>query len=216
MRKTPSRKPVFTIDDLDTLRIITDPLRFQIIEILDREPLSVNQVAEKMGLSASRLYYHIKLLEEHGLIQVVDTRRINNIIEKFYWLTAEDIDFDRELLNFASEGGAENIARMVTSSLDATREDILRSLQARKFNLEKGAPPNPRDMVMIHSKRRLSDATYQAFISRLQALMKEFSELPEETREGEDVSVFSLICYAYPSYYYEEMQEDKSDEREIH
>lgn len=212
MTRMPEREPVFSIEDLDTLRMITDPLRFQIMEILDREPLSVNQVADKMGLSASRLYYHFKLLEEHGLIQVVDTRRINNIIEKFYWLTAEDIDINKELLNFSSETGAENIARMVSSSLDATREDILRSLNARKFNLEKGAKPNPRDMIMIHNKARLSDATYQDFIVRLRALIKEFSELPEETRDGEDVSVFSLICYAYPSYYYETNQDN--DERQ--
>ncbi len=197
------RKPVQIIDDLDTMRLITDSLRFQILSILDEEPLTINQVAKKMGLTPSRLYYHFKLLEDHGIIQVVDTRMINNIVEKSYWLTAEDIEIDKDLINFSSDTGAENIARMVTSQLDATREDILRSLQARKFNLAHGAQPTPRDMVMIHHKSHLTDETYQIFLARLKDLIEEFTQLSEEDSNG-DLNVFALSCFMYPSYYFDE------------
>lgn len=215
-----SRDPVFLVDTMDTLRIIMDPLRSQIVSILNQEPMTIGQVAGKMGLSSSRLYYHFNLLEEHGLIRVVKTRQVNNIIEKIYWLTAEDIDIKKDLINFSSDSGAENIARMVTSSLDATREDVLRSLQARKFHLSRGARPNPRDMVLIQIKKRLDDATYQDFLKEFRALLEAFSELPDADRDGEDVGVYNLVCYAYPSYYYDEdtgsgeKQERKCDDEE--
>ena len=41
-------------------------------------PPAVNQVAGKLGLSNSRLYYHFNLLEKHGLIEVVETHMVNN------------------------------------------------------------------------------------------------------------------------------------------
>ena len=65
--------PVITISDLDTLKVVSDPFRVQILEVLVHEPQTVNQVAEKMGLAPSKLYYHFNMLEKHGLIQVVDT-----------------------------------------------------------------------------------------------------------------------------------------------
>ena len=172
------RSPVFMVENLETLRILTDPLRMEILQILDTEPQSINQVAEKLGLSASRLYYHFKILEEHGLISVVQTRMINNLVEKFYWLTAEDIDFDKSLFEFSSETGQENVERLVLSYLESTRMDMMRSIQARKSKLVNGAKPIPRDMIIVSSKKRIKDETYQMFIQRLKDLLEEFSTLP--------------------------------------
>jgi DNA-binding transcriptional ArsR family regulator len=203
------RKPMFIIEDLETLKVLTDPLRMQILVLLDPEPQTVNQVAEKLGLSSSRLYYHFNMLEDHGLIEVIQTRTINNMIEKLYWVTAEDIDINKELLNFSSETGQENITNMISSSLEVIREDIMRSLQARKFHLEQGGKPNPRNMIMVNSKKRLKDKIYQQFITRLNAFIKEFNELPEETESGEDVNIFSLACYLYPSFYFDEESDKK-------
>ncbi|MGB7093974.1 MAG: winged helix-turn-helix domain-containing protein, partial [Anaerolineales bacterium] len=61
--------PVMMVKDLETLKILADPLRNQILEILAPEKLTINQMAEKLGLAPSKLYYHINLLEKYGLIQ---------------------------------------------------------------------------------------------------------------------------------------------------
>ena len=212
MDKKQERSPVFMVEDLETLRILTDPLRMEILQILDPEPQSINQVAEKLGLSASRLYYHFKILEENGLISAVQTRMVNNIVEKFYWLTAEDIDFDKSLFEFSSETGQENVERLVLSYLESTRMDMMRSIQARKSKLVNGAKPIPRDMIIVSSKKRIKDETYQVFIQRLKDLLEEFSTLPEEKSEAEDVNTFSLACFAYPNYYYEERKFENEKE----
>lgn len=209
MENKPQRKPVILIEDLETLRIITDPLRLQIIDILSPKPMTINQVASRLGLSSSRLYYHFNLLEERGLIEVVETRMVNNLMEKLYWLAAEEIEIDKSLLDFSSGEARENLVRVVTSSLEATRSEILRSLQARSYNLEQGARPVPRDMIISTLQKRLSDETYQNFIERLRSLIKEFSELPEETDTGEESNYFSLACYLYPNFYYENKDDEE-------
>lgn len=208
MDKLPNRAPVFLVDDLETLKVMTDPTRIEILHILAPEPQTINQVAEKLGLSNSRLYYHFKQLEDHGLISVVHTRMVNNIVEKFYWSTADDIDIDTSLLDFSSESGKENIERLVSSSLETTRIDMLRTLQARRENLTTGAASVPREMVITNVKKRLKDETFQAYIKRLKDLLEEFSKLPEEPSEGEDINQFSLAVYAYPNYYYEQGQDE--------
>lgn len=211
MENKPQRKPVLLIEDLETLRIITDPLRLQIIDILSAKPMTINQVANQLGLSSSRLYYHFNLLEERGLIEVVETRMVNNLMEKRYWLAAEEIEIDKVLLDFSSGKARENLVSVVTSSLEAIRSEILRSLQARSFNLEQGARPIPRDMIINSLRKRLSDETYQKFIKRLQSLIKEFSELPEETGSGDDINYFSLACFLYPNFYYENKDDDERE-----
>ena len=209
MEQHKQRKPLFLVEDLETLKVITDPLRLQILELLDREPRTVSDVAEKIGLSPSRLYYHFNLLEKHGFISVVETRMVSNMLEKLYWMTADDVEIDKSLLDFSKNEVQEGLVSLVTSSLDATRAEMLRSLQARSYNLEKGAKPVPRDVILHSMRKRLSDETYQRFILRLRELLEEFDRLPEETRSGDDVNDFSLACYLFPNFYYQdEAQKD--------
>jgi len=92
--------PCLILTDLEAVKAIADPLRSQIIEVLSPEPLTVNQIAEKLGLAPSKLYYHVNMLEKHGFLKVVDTTVRGNIIEKHYWISAYDYDIEKDLLNF--------------------------------------------------------------------------------------------------------------------
>jgi DNA-binding transcriptional ArsR family regulator len=203
------RDAQFMVSDLDTLRVLTDPLRLQILEVLDQRPQTVNQVADKLGHSGSRLYYHINMLEKHGLIKVVETRMVNNMVEKLYWLTAKDIEIDKSLLEFSREGVQDGLVNLVSSSLEATRSEMLRSLQERSFQLDHGARPIPRDIIIQTSRKRLKDETYQKFLEKIRALLKEFSELPEEMGSGENINSFSLALFLYPNFYFETSNESE-------
>src|SRR5690606_22394627 len=138
----------FTITDFETLKIVADPLRAQIFELLIQAPGTVRQVAEKLGQSASKLYYHLGLLEKAGLIRVVETRMVANMVEKQYQATAQNSEVDRGLLTFATDAGKEHINTVLASTLDHTRDDILRSLAARYFALDQGAGQRPRRVML--------------------------------------------------------------------
>lgn len=196
------KSAVFMIKDLETLKVATDALHLQILAILNPEPLTINQVAEKLGSKSSRLYYHFNLLEKAGLIRVVETRTVNNITEKIFWVTAEEIEVEKDLLNFSSSDGQENISQVVISALDATRDDILRSLQARKLEIDHGAKPNPLDMVIKVVKKRLKNETYHQFVEAFHQLMVSFEDLPDEDGQGDEFGVFSVASFLYPSFYF--------------
>jgi predicted transcriptional regulator len=208
MNENLNRKALFMVNDLETLKTLTDPLRMQILELLDPAPQTVNYVAERLGLAASRLYYHFNLLESIGLIEVVRTRTVNNIIEKYYWVTADEIEINADLMNYSSEVGPANIAQMVSSSLETTRDDFVRTLEARKYNLEHGAKPSVKKVIADREMKRLSDKTYQEFLVKVKKILEEFKDLPEADEGDPESNVFSMACYFYPSYYYENEAED--------
>lgn len=215
MENNTSRDPVFIINDLETLKVLSDPLRIQILERLAPKPQTVNQVAESLGLASSRLYYHFKMLESHGLIKVVETRLVNNMIERDYWLTAEEIEIDKDLLSFSSDEGQENIVHVIRLSWEATLEDIMRTLQARQLHIASGQPVNSQEMVMLKLHSRLSPKSYKVFIDRFNHLMEEFNHPEEDLESEEELQEYHLACFIYPSYSYDEEgpTEDENDNK---
>lgn len=198
---TPSQ--LHTIKDLEAAKAIADPLRLQIIEVLLPQPLSVKKIADKLGLTPSKLYYHVNTLEKHNLIRVVDTTIHGNIIEKHYWVTAYNYTVDHEIYNFNVQEpeGKENIISMTLTTLDTVREDFVRSIEARAFNLEHGAEPHPRDLINKREVRRIPDDKIEAFQTRLRALLEEFETMDEP--EKTSIQPWALSVFLYPTFYFD-------------
>ena len=193
--------PVLMVNDLETLKILADPLRNQILEILAPEKLTVNQIAEKLGLASSKLYYHINLMEKQGLIREVDSITKGNIIEKIYWISAYECKMADNLCNFSTSEGQESIMTSMVAPIDTTREDIIRSLEARATALEQGAKAHPRNIRIYREVRNISDELADQFNIKLQALLDDFDNIESE-ETGEDVHRRALTVAYYPSFYY--------------
>jgi DNA-binding transcriptional ArsR family regulator len=201
----------FIIRDLEALKVVADPLRVQLLESLSLEPLTVKELADRLGLAASKLYYHLKLLEEHSLIQVVATRIVSGIIEKQYRATADNLEIDKELLSFRTDDGKANLTSLVNVTFDAAREDMLRSLHARTFNLEQGAAEQPRQMTFIRDLAPISEARAEEFHQRLRALMQEFktagepiSDAISDTPPTGKPQLYALMLALYPTFYFDQ------------
>jgi DNA-binding transcriptional ArsR family regulator len=192
------------VEDLETLRVLADPLRNQIYELLIPASANVRQIADRLGVAPSRLYYHINLLEKHGLIHVVETRMVANMVEKVYRAAAYKIDLAPDLLHFDSGSNREAMPEILTSSIDATREDLLRSVNARMFDVEQGgAPERKRNVMVSRTTARIPDQYADAFRERLIALVEEFIGQDAPARQpAEGDQNYALLVAFYPSFYY--------------
>ena len=200
MKKTQSKKR-FHVSDLETLRAIADPLRVQILELMEGQSLTVKQVAEKLGLAPSKLYYHFGALEKLGLIEVAETRMVANMLEKKFRSNADLLDVDPTLFNFSKEGDNEPINILLASTIDATRDDLLRSLQARQFQLEQGADEQPRRLIINRVVSRVPEQRIEEFQERLMKLLQEF-EAEDQTSKPSD-QPYALSLAFYPSFYFD-------------
>jgi len=201
MKKDKEEKKRFHVSDLETLRAIADPLRVQILELLEGQALTVKQVAEKLGLASSKLYYHFGALEKLGLIEVAETRMVANMLEKTYRSAAHLLDVDPTLFNFSKGGDNESINILLSSTIDATREDLLRSLQARQFQLEQGAEEQPRRIIINRVVSSTSEKRIAEFQERLVKLIQEFEE-EDKTSKSSD-QPYALTVAFYPSFYFD-------------
>lgn len=204
----------FVIKDYDTLKAIADPLRAQIVELLINDPLTVSQVAQRLGLAPSKLYYHFGLLEKIGLIAVVETRMVANIMEKIYRATSGHLEIERSLLNFQTDQGKETINTLLVSTLDTTREDLLRSLEARYALLDQGAAKRPRPVQVTRVQSRMSDERADEFHRRLGELMAEFeaADSGPAGEGGQEQITFALTIAFYPSFYFHGSGHDQPPE----
>src|SRR5262245_4300265 len=66
------------------LRALGDPLRVRLGLLLLEAPRTVKEMAEALDLPTTRLYYHVKILEKHGLVEVVERRMVSGIEERRY------------------------------------------------------------------------------------------------------------------------------------
>ncbi len=109
------------IDDLATLRLLSDPLRLRLIEQLGGRPTTVKALARALGIKPNRLYYHVNLLQEHGLIRVTETRLVSGIVERTYGLVARHLAVSDELALPADvkRDVTETLFRVVSAELGA-------------------------------------------------------------------------------------------------
>lgn len=204
-RRSPKSRSLHVIDDLDTLRVLADPLRNQILEAVLLEPMTVKRIAQRLGLAPNKLYYHVNLLEEHGLIEVVDTRMVSGIVEKTYRAVADSYTVDRKLLSSRTEQGRESILTTLTAVIDATREDLLRSLEARYGEPDEEGKHQPSRVMLNRSQKRLTRAEARRFLRRLRRLTEDFDEATEpQADEEQGTQTFALTVAFYPSFYFAE------------
>jgi DNA-binding transcriptional ArsR family regulator len=72
---------VAVIDDPAAAEASLDPMRARLLAALV-EPGSASTLAAKAGVSRQRLNYHLRELERHGLIELVEERRKGNCTER--------------------------------------------------------------------------------------------------------------------------------------
>lgn len=203
---------VYLIRDLETLRVMADPVRMQIFEALINATLSPKQLAQKLGLATSKLYYHLNLMEQHGLIAVAETVMVANLQEKRYSATAQYLDTDPALLSFATDEGQNNIMTMLATALNTTREDIFRTLRVRAAEIAAAnqqatqAPTAPRQIVISRQVGRMSEARADEFRARLLALLDEFEALDRGPANPDDGPIYALTVAFYPTIHFNDDQ----------
>lgn len=74
---------VRVLDDPETLSVLGHPLRVRILETL-REPGSAATLARTIGQPRQKINYHLKELEQAGLVELVGERRTGNFVESMY------------------------------------------------------------------------------------------------------------------------------------
>jgi len=78
---------VAVIEDPAAAEVSLDPTRARLLAEL-AEPGSATTLAGRVGLPRQKVNYHLRALEKHGLIELVEERRKGNVTERVLQATA--------------------------------------------------------------------------------------------------------------------------------
>jgi DNA-binding transcriptional ArsR family regulator len=78
---------IAVIEDPAVAEVSLDPIRARLLAELS-EPGSATMLAAKVGLPRQKVNYHLKTLEAHGLVEMIEERRKGNVNERIMRATA--------------------------------------------------------------------------------------------------------------------------------
>jgi DNA-binding transcriptional ArsR family regulator len=164
----------------DQLKAIGHKTRALILDLVLDRAATVTEVAAALGLAKGTVGYHMKVLEDAGLVRVVATRQVRAITAKYYGRVGRTIVIKGDFL------GEEFQAPLLAEALAEARE----ADRAGKWVKD--------DPALTFTMRhiRLTQDQAAQFARRLEALAVEFSELP---RGGD--TVYALIAGVYPTHH---------------
>jgi DNA-binding transcriptional ArsR family regulator len=78
---------IAVIEDPAAAGVSLDPVRNRLLAALT-EPGSATMLAARVGLPRQKVNYHLRALEQHGLVELVEERRKGNVTERMLQATA--------------------------------------------------------------------------------------------------------------------------------
>jgi DNA-binding transcriptional ArsR family regulator len=143
-------------------KALADPLRVRLLEWLGEAPRSARQLADRVGLPADRLYYHLGQLEQAGLIEVAEYRRLDRgKVERIYAPAQTEPPGD--------DAGPAETAAFLGSMLQATAIDISAAYQARQDGRH-------REVDLHRGAVRLTDEALAELRGHLEQLAARFAD----------------------------------------
>jgi DNA-binding transcriptional ArsR family regulator len=155
------------------VKAIGHPLRTTILGLLHERAATVTELATTLERPKSTVAHHVKVLAEAGLLQVVRTRRVRAIEERFYGRTAR-------MFYVAVERGpqGEELPRDFNDFEVAAHESAEAFREGKLWGFIRHA--------------RIREAQASEFWERMAELVAEFDRLP---RSGETMYGFAVGVY---------------------
>lgn len=116
------------IQDLQQIKVLTDPRRLQILRFLMTEPATLTQLGEAFGEHPARVRHHLKLLEKIGLVELVEERVVRGFVEKYYQARARAFLFQEIILPDPDQAGK----LIFLGSHDLALEQLILELSSRR------------------------------------------------------------------------------------
>ena len=108
---------------------VLDPVRQHLLANL-AEPDSAAGLARKLGLPRQRLNYHLRALENAGLVELVEERRKGNCFERVLRATARSFVISPEALGVLGPGAESAADRLSSAYLVAAAGRVIRDVGA--------------------------------------------------------------------------------------
>lgn len=181
--------PFQLVSEPRQLKAFADPLRVRVIHLLAAEPMTNQQLADRLGEPQAKVLYHLRFLLDAGLIKRVEERVRGGNVEKYYRATAR---------LYGLRPGPDEYSTFAASMLESVLQEVAAS--------EAAWPDQP--IEWENRRLRLSPARAEEFNRRLLDLLAEYwggpdSDDPNDVaraRGAEEDPAAPRLCFAAVLY----------------
>jgi len=177
---------VFKIKDLEQVRLLSDPLKLQLLRAFAKDPKTTKQVAMELGESITKLYRHVDALFDAGLLEIAGEKRKRGTVERTFRAIAQRFEADHSL--FSEDGSGDGAS---------TARDALRAVEDEIIDVLANAKPGEEQEALL---MRLRCKASPQRISELRRTLKEWIDSTQGDFEDDDENaqeVGALIAF-YP------------------
>jgi DNA-binding transcriptional ArsR family regulator len=194
--------PVRAVDDVETLKALSDPTRVAILRaLMDGSPtrpavMSVKELAERLGEPQTKLYRHVKQLADRGLIRVAETRIVSGIVEQRYQSGQVSLEFEPGFLG--RHAPTDDTTAVFAANLDNFRAEFVDAIRAGQvgFGPEVSPDESYRRLLLSRGTATVPPAKAAEFRSRLAALV---GEVLDAEYEEDGVPIRLLAIFYAPT-----------------
>lgn len=180
--------------DAQLMRALTHDLRVEILALLNEHVASPNELSQEMREPLSQVSYHVRILHECELVELVDTQQVRGSTEHFYRATARAITTAEEFEQMPEEARK----RITRSSLSYT-------FAAASHALATGTLEARSDRHLSSTQMRLDQQGWEDMVAGAQRWLDRQLEIQAESAarlaeaDGEGIPVMaSNLLYETP------------------
>lgn len=110
-------KDILILNKPNDIKLVFSEKYSRILNLIYQKEMSISDMARSLNKNPGSIYYHIKILEKHGLVFLTREEIKGGIVKKFYRTSAKRIVLDTQFYN-ASDGtwaeiSSDNIGRLI-------------------------------------------------------------------------------------------------------
>jgi molybdate-binding protein len=106
------------------IKLLSDARRLAILRLLMREPATLSQLGERLGVTPARVRHHVKRLEAHGFIEMLGDPPAGGFKEKYYRASAPAYFIQRAVLPEPAPDGSVFVIGSHDPALDLLAEHL--------------------------------------------------------------------------------------------
>lgn len=181
-------KDVCVMKDLDQIKCISQPYRLQIIEAFSNEPGTAKMVSERMGEPHAKINYHIKEMQKHGILELVEEVVRMGVVEKFYQPVAKRFVVQSTSLKLTEKEAMDSLNQYRITIFDACSKAFYHALEH--------ITPESFFKSSLASECYLTRQEAEAFQTQLRALVETYLEIGDVKRDGTEA--FTIANFMIP------------------
>jgi DNA-binding transcriptional ArsR family regulator len=175
------------VTEASRLKALSDPLRLRIGLLLIENACTVKELAAALDVPPTRLYYHVRILEEQGLIEVAERRMVSGIEERRYRAIEDNWVFESDITGAAVESSG-----VIGSLFNAVRAEL--EVVVHDHPDEPIGEPGSAVIMLSLTELRLDAGSVAAVQERLRGVLEEFGV---ERDAGPDARPYRMVLVGY-------------------